>query len=79
MSEGNVKNFFYFFSYTFLVPEKSRRAALTLNYKTERKLVDFISDLEVKVQESPHNTDIKSAIAAPVQVTCFFFPNSQGM
>ncbi len=34
LSEGNVKKILYFFSYTFLVPEKSRRAALTLNYKT---------------------------------------------
>ncbi len=72
MSEGNVKKFLEFFSYTFLVPEKSRRAALTLNYKTGGKLVDFISDLEIKVQESPHNTDIKSEISAPVQVTCYF-------
>ncbi len=74
MSEGNVKKFLEFFSYTFLIPEKSRRAALTLNYKTEGKLVDFISDLEIKVQENPHGTDINSAIAAPV-----IFANSQGM
>ncbi len=69
MSEHNLKKFLEFLFYKFHIPEKAHRSSLTLNFKPGSKVVHFVSELEVKVQEHPHNMDLTPAVAAPVQST----------
>ncbi len=40
-----------FLFYAFHVSGKTRRAALSLSFKLENKVVDFVSDLETKILE----------------------------
>ncbi len=49
MSEDNLKEFLEFLFYEFHIPEKARRSSLTLNFKPGSKVVDFVSELEVKM------------------------------
>ncbi len=69
MSEDNLKNFLEFLFYQFHIPEKACRSSLTLSFKPGSKVMDFVSELEVKMQEHPHNMDVTPAVAAPVQST----------
>ncbi len=69
MSKENLKKFLEFFSYIFHISEKARRASLPLNFKQGANVLDFVSDLEVKLQEHTQMTDVKNAVAAPVQST----------
>ncbi len=67
MLEDNLKKFLEFLFYQFHIPEKARHSSLTLNFKPGSKVVDFVSELEVKMQEHPHNMDVTPAVATPVQ------------
>ncbi len=67
ISENNLKKFLEFSYYFFQIPDKARRASLTLNFKPGGKLVDFVSDLEIKLQEHAQITDVKASVAAPIQ------------
>ncbi len=67
MSEDNVKKFLEFFCYFFHIQEKARRASLTLNFKPGGKVIDFVKELVVKLQEHSQITDVKSTAAAPIQ------------
>ncbi len=69
MSEDNLKKFLEFLFYQFHIPEKARRSSLTLNFKPGSKVVSFVSELEVKMQEHHHVMDITPAVAAPIQPT----------
>ena len=71
MTEDNLKRFLEFFFYLFHIPEKTRRSSLTLNFKPGSKVIDFVSELEVKIQEHAHTSDLKStsSIVAPIQTT----------
>ncbi|XP_050704884.1 uncharacterized protein LOC126990346 [Eriocheir sinensis] len=61
-------------------PEKNRRSALPLTFKPGGKLVDFVSELEVKVQEHTHNPPLAAATALQAQskasLTCRFCKRS---
>ncbi len=52
MSEDNLKKFLEFLFYQFHIPEKARRSSLTLNFKPGPKVVDFVSELEVKCRNT---------------------------
>ncbi len=67
VSEDNLKKFSEFLCYFFHIPDKARRASLTLNFKPGGKLVDFVSDLESKMQEHLQITDVKATVAVPIQ------------
>ncbi len=49
MSEDNLKKFLEFLFYQFHTPEKYRRSSLTLSFKPGSKVVDFVSELKVKM------------------------------
>ncbi len=74
MSEDNLKKFLEFLFYQFHISEKARLSSLTLNFKPRSKVVDFVSELEVKMQEHHHAMDITSAVAAPIQSTSKISP-----
>ncbi len=69
MSEDNLKKFLEFFFYQFHIPEKAHRSSLTLNFKPGSKVVDFVSELEVKIQDHPQASDITTSVTALVQST----------
>ncbi len=69
MSEDNLKKFLEFLFYQFHIPEKARCSSLTLNFKPGSKVVNFVSELEVKMQEHHHNMDITPTVATPIQST----------
>ncbi len=69
ISEDNLKKFLEFIFNQFHIPERARRSSLTLNFKPGSKVLDFVSELEVKMQEHHHNMDITPAAAAPIQST----------
>ncbi len=69
MSEDNPKKFLEFLFNQFHIPEKARRSSLTLNLKPGSKVVDFVSELEVKMHEHHYNMDITPAVAPPIQST----------
>ncbi len=65
MSEDNLKKFLEFFWYFFHIPEKARRAFLTLNFKQGGKVLDLVSESEIKLREHTQITDGKTTVAAP--------------
>ena len=67
ISEEGLKRFLEIQFYLFHIPEKARKACLTLAFKPETKLVDFVSQLEIKLQERGSDSDVKSSVAAPIQ------------
>ncbi len=69
MSEDNLNKFLEFLFYQFHIPEKARRSSLTLNFKPGLRVVGFVSELEIKMQEHHHNMDITPAVAAPIHST----------
>ncbi len=69
MSEDNLKKFLEFLFYQVHIPEKARRSSLTLNFKPGAKVVDFVSELEIKMQEHHRAMGITPAVAAPIQST----------
>ncbi len=66
MSQVNLKKFLEFLFYQFHISEKARHSSLTLNFKPGSKVVDSVSELEVKMQEHHHNTDLTPAVATPI-------------
>ncbi len=68
MSEDNLKEFLEFLFFEFHITEKTRRSSLALNFKPESKVVDFVSELKVKMQEQNSNMDITPAVAVPIQL-----------
>ncbi|XP_050709962.1 uncharacterized protein LOC126994714 [Eriocheir sinensis] len=67
MQKHQVKTAFELFFYLFHISEKNRRSALPLAFKPSGKLVDFVSELEVKVQEHPHHQPLATAAALQAQ------------
>ncbi|XP_050724403.1 uncharacterized protein LOC127002464 [Eriocheir sinensis] len=80
MQKHQVKTAFELFFYLFHISEKNRRSALPLAFKPSGKLVDFVSELEVKVQEHPHHQPLAPAAALQAQskasLTCSFCKQS---
>ncbi len=69
MSEDNLKKFLEFLFYQLHIPEKAHRSLLTLNLKPGSKVVDFVSELKVKMKEHHHNMDTTPAVAASIPST----------
>ncbi len=61
MSKENFIRFLEFFCYIFHSLEKARRASLTLNFKPGGNVLDFVLDLEVKLQQHAKFTDVKAS------------------
>ncbi len=74
MLEDNLKKFLEFFFYQFHIPENAPRSSITLNFKPGSKVVGFVSELEVKMQEHHHNMYITQVVAAPIQSTSKISP-----
>ncbi len=49
MSEDNLKEFLEFLFYEFHIQEKARRSSFILNFKPGSKVVDFVSELAIKM------------------------------
>ncbi len=49
ISEENLKEFLEFLFYEFHIPEETLRSSFASNFKPESKVVDFVSELEVKM------------------------------
>ncbi len=63
LSKDNSKKFLEFLFYMFHVSGKTRRAALSLSFKTEGKVVDFVSDLENKLVEKSNSSELTADTA----------------
>ncbi len=50
MSGDNLKEFLEFLFYEFRIPKETRRSSLALNFKPGSNVVDFVSELGVKMQ-----------------------------
>lgn len=67
ISGDNHKRILGLMFYLFHIPEKTRKESLSLSFKSGSKLIDFISELDIKVQECTNNAEVKSTFAAPFQ------------
>ncbi len=70
-----MKTFLELFFYLFHTSEKNRRSALTLSFESRGTLVDFVSDLEVKVQVHTHNQPLAAAAAIQSQSKAYYCRN----
>lgn len=64
ISGDNLKRILELMFYLFHIPEKTWKESISLSFKSGSKLIDFISELDIKVLERTNNAEVKSTFAA---------------